>query len=236
MKQFKKILAILLVVSLGTVVACGDDRGTDNNAAGTDTGQTQNDTGNTDTGNTDAGQTQNDTGNTDAGQTQNDTGNTNTDSTAQLKDLTPAEVAAVCQKMTKKQSDFYNPATETGKAFCLLDSAVNAFDDEFSDEENIGFCDELLDDCLAEPVEGPSDECMTPTGCSATVAEFEKCNDDILKSDQTLLKPFSTKTCGDTATEAAIDSASDAYFGAGIPSCEILYEKCPDIDDYMFVE
>lgn len=199
MKNFKKSLAILIFISMGSLAACGDDRGSDgNNGSDNNT----------------------------------DTGKTETDSTSQLKDLTPAEVAALCQKTTKKEADFYNPTTETGKAYCLLDSAFDAFDEEDDDDVNIEYCEEYLGECIAY-IPAPYDECMTPTDCTATVAEFEKCQADNIELSRELLKPYRTKTCSNTATEAGIDDVYDIYFSDDAASCEALYAKCPNINDFL---
>ncbi len=212
MNKFKKIFAILLVASLGTVVACGDDDDKGTKANNTD--QTQTDTG---------------TNGSDTGTNDSDTGTNGGDDTKQLKDLSAAELSAFCTQTNKQESVLFDPSNEFGKTNCLINGSFDGYFDGEDEADAKDICELSQADCLADPVVD-SDVCMNPTDCTATVAEFDKCTLDYIASEKALLAKFAGKTCADYTTEAGYDAMIAILDSSDFPaSCEALETKCPKI-------
>lgn len=224
MQKFKKILAIMLVVSLGTVVACGDDddKGGKNNAANnTAINNSDSDTGNSES---DTDNSESDTDNNES-----DTGNNEVEATTQLKDLSPAQLSTFCTQINTQESVIADPANEFGKANCLLEAAEIGYENGEDDADSLDICQEVQTECLADSLE-ITDVCMNPKDCSATVAEFEKCSIDYIAAVKALLSKVDGKTCADYSSEAGIEDLDEVMSTFVYPeSCEALDTKCPNL-------
>ncbi len=246
MKNLKKMLAVFLMISLGAVAACSDDDNGSNNADNNsnvpgqnnddnNTGNNDNNTGNNDnnTGNNDnnTGNNDNNTGNNDnnTGNNDNNTGGETIDGNTLLKDLTSAQVQALCDADNAKVAPLFDPSTSYGQANCLIIGAFDGYELSEDDAEAIEICEESQEFCLEDSFELPA-ECMIATDCSATVAEFEACTDEYIAGEKALLDQATGKTCSDYATEDGFDALDELLDQIpASPACEALVNKCPNI-------
>ncbi len=244
MKTYYRILALLLVFTLGTATACSSDepnsKNNNNSEQLADTGSSDKDVENTDNkdvDNTDDKDVEKDTDEKDTDEKdidEKDTADVPPDpeeNKTPLKDLTDQQVLDLCVIDANKVNDFFDPANETGVAYCLLFAAYAAYDDgSKAPAEMIGQCQATMASCTGDYGSTPAGKCINKTGCKATVAEFERCSNDNVASFAAQTNTLIGKTCSDYTTEQShqsLDTALDAY--AYPQSCAVLISKCPKI-------
>lgn len=149
------------------------------------------------------------------------TGGSTTPSGPTLDSLSPEELGELCADA--RASFDAAGATETSAELSCRTAGIFAviLFEPTTDAELQALCQEMYDDCIAEPLE-TDDDCEENDTCPATVAEFEACVEEY----PTYLERFAMElpTCSEL-TMANLEHAL-SYEPEPTPACGIFWDQC----------
>lgn len=236
------VLPVTLAAALGVAACGGSDTGGSSNTAGSggsmNSGGSTANAGNGSGGKTDGGASAMG-GNAQAGNGQagsvgvggNNNGSgfsTGLPGDKPLNMLSDMELQTLCKKI----ADYYSSepvATSLQQYTCSFSALIaTAFSQPMSDAEARAACKMAYDSCAMEPLEPTSESCDKPSNsCTATIAEYEACQKDMLGYLAQLKDVF--PACSEITLMDLEGGGSEDPMGPAMPaSCQTVQQKCPD--------